>query len=67
MAVHDLMLVLVSPQNYQAWMDKNADADQGYDLQHDSDYQTMEATPVGDWINKSLYHDPRCVEPVVVS
>lgn len=60
--IHDRMPVIISPDQYHAWLDKNATADQAFALLDNQFYTQMMATAVGDWVNNPRHDDQRCIQ-----
>lgn len=61
--IHDRMPVILTPEHYERWLDKTADADEAFRLLEDHAYAEMTATPVSDWANNPRHDDVRCIEP----
>jgi putative SOS response-associated peptidase YedK len=58
------MPVIIQPELYHKWLDRNTNADQAFTLLNNQAYLPMTATPVGDWVNNPRHDDERCVQAV---
>lgn len=63
-AIHDRMPVIIRPEHYQQWLDKNTDADQAFGLLDNQAYADLVATPVSSWVNNPLHDDERCIKAI---
>ena len=64
-AVHNRMPVILSPPNYDLWLDTTAQAgDRLKSLLHPYPPEEMEAYAVSRWVNNPRNDDPRCIEPL---
>jgi putative SOS response-associated peptidase YedK len=61
-AIHDRMPVIIPIEQYQNWLDKDADAEQAFALLNNQAYDQMIATPVSDWVNNPQHDDERCIK-----
>lgn len=62
--IHERMPVIISPDSYQDWLDKTANADDVYGFLDNQAYSNMVTTPVGDWVNNPRHDDERCIHAV---
>lgn len=60
--IHDRMPVIISPDDYQKWLDKTDEGDHAFGLLGDQSYDLMAATPVSDWVNNPLHDSERCIQ-----
>jgi putative SOS response-associated peptidase YedK len=62
--VHDRMPVILSPQDWAAWLDPELrDPSSLTPLLRPGDPQGWEAVPVSRWVNDPRHDDARCLEP----
>ncbi|MFB6346597.1 MAG: SOS response-associated peptidase, partial [bacterium] len=63
--VHDRMPVILSPEEYDAWLDpENNDPDQLVELLGPSSSDAVDLHPVSTAVNNPGYDEPGCTEPV---
>lgn len=65
--IHDRMPVIISPENYHNWLNKNANADDAYELLDNQSYNNIITTAVGDWANNPRHDDERCIQPTHIN
>jgi putative SOS response-associated peptidase YedK len=59
--IHERMPVIISSDQYREWLDKATDQNHAFQLLDNQSYQSMQATPVSDWVNNPLHNDARCI------
>lgn len=59
--IHDRMPVILSPTDYQPWLDKSVDESEAFLLLNNENYTTMTATAISSWVNNPLHNDERCL------
>lgn len=60
--IHERMPVILTPENYGAWLDKATGVDQAFTLLDTLAYAEMTTTPVSDWVNNPRHDDPQCIQ-----
>ncbi len=58
------MPVILSPQDYDRWLDPTTSPDTLHALLHPFDAQDMQAYPVSAVVNSSKVDSPECVTPL---
>ncbi|WP_347990097.1 SOS response-associated peptidase [Methylomonas sp. AM2-LC] len=59
--IHERMPVIISSDHYRDWLGKATDQNHAFQLLDNESYQSMQATPVSDWVNNPLHNDKRCI------
>lgn len=62
--IHSRMPVILDPQNYQHWLNRQSKKDELQALLARDAYSTMDTIPVSNWVNNPRHNDVRCIHPV---
>jgi putative SOS response-associated peptidase YedK len=62
--IHSRMPVILDPQNYVNWLDKQYKKDDLLALLARDAYSAMDTFPVSNWVNNPRHNDVRCIHPV---
>ena len=60
-AVHDRMPVVIKPENYQAWLNKQVSGIEMHAFEQATPYRDMLITPISDRINNPRNNDEACL------
>ena len=62
--IHSRMPVILDPQNYQHWLDRQTKKDTLHALLALDAYTEMNTIPVSNWVNNPRHDDPNCTRPL---
>jgi putative SOS response-associated peptidase YedK len=61
--IHNRMPVILSPENYSAWLDPEELPDHLKGMLRPYDAGQMEAYPVSTFVNRLINQGPKCIDP----
>ena len=62
--IHQRMPVIVPPEYYPAWLDKNTSAPDIFGFEQAAAYDKMKLTPISSRINNPIHNDEACLRPI---
>lgn len=59
--IHQRMPVILKPENYNDWLNKQLPVAQAQQLLTQDAYEGIQLTPISDWVNNPQHDDERCL------